>query len=94
MMGVDGFGWILRVIRGRRMAGLIAGRPISRSGYSIDWISAIARRRPHHHGRWGSGGGEVFVVILIGAHAAVLGRSKDGGTRGSDAAHPVVVGGG
>lgn len=92
VMGIDGFGWILRGVGGRGMVGLVAGW----SGDSIDWISAIARGRPHHHGRGGRGGTgvKVFVVVLIGTNATVLGRDKKSGTRGSDATHPIVMGGG
>lgn len=74
------------------MTGLVAGRPVSRSGDGVDWISAIARRRCHHNGRGRGTGGKVFIVVLIGARATVLGRVKEGGTRGGDAAHPIVLG--
>ena len=67
------------------MTGLIAD--------GVDWISAIAGRGGHHdrRGRGRRRGRKVFVVILISAHATVLGREK-GGTGGRNSAHPVILG--
>ena len=107
VLGIEGFGlvmlmgWLGGGGRGSgggwEMTGLVAGRRSVRgTSDGVDWISAVARGRRHHGRRRRRRRTKVFVVVvvLIGAEAAVLGRGEEGGTRGSQAAHPIVLGAG